>query len=179
VTVIVTDTLGAVYTASYSFDLVLTLMQIAEAIKTTISGAMTPALLVRAYGYDELPEGINDAPSLEVYWQRVTCDATTENDRTTFGGSKAAIRVKEITFFVDYIANPRNNLAENNAQLTQGASEIIDILETEAIACTLNHCPPFSLCALKVFRWTGERVTFNYGGVIYYGARFEIPIRVW
>lgn len=180
VTVIVTTAGGSSYTATYTPVLTLSLMQICDAIETTISPQMTPALMTRSYGYDDIPEGINDAPSLMVYWQSVVCDVTTQNDRLTFGGGiKNPVRVKEMVFYVDYIANPRNNLAQNNAQLTRGASEIIDILETEALACTLHHCPPFSLCALKTFRWSGERVTFDYGGVVYYGARFQITIRVW
>jgi hypothetical protein len=173
----VTTTLG-VFTETYAVTMSLTLMQIANAIKDTLEASMSAALLIRTYGYDELPEGINDAPSLEVYWQRVICDPTGETDRFTLGPD--AIHVKEMTFYVDYIANPRNNLAENNDQLTQGSSEIIDILEGEALSCAGDgHCPPFGLCALKTFHWLGERVAFQYGGVTYYAARFEIVVRTW
>jgi hypothetical protein len=160
-----------------NLTLSLTLMQIAEAIKNTIANAMTPTLLARAYGYDHLPEGVNDAPSLMVYWQSVVNDKYTDTDRTTFGG----VRVKEFMFRVDYYQNPRNNMEENNAKLTYGAVEIIDILEQQALGCTPGggHCPPFGLCGLKTFRWSGERVTFDYGSVRYYGARFEIVVRVF
>jgi hypothetical protein len=173
----VVDTLGVTWTATYTPALTLSLGRIADAIKDTLTAEMDADLLTRAYGYDELPEGINDAPSLEVYWQRVLDDATTDTDRFTFGAP--AVRVKEITFYVDYIANPRNNLAENNAQLTAGASQIIDILETEDLTCAGNHCPPFGQCGIKTFRWSAERVSFLYGGVTYYAARFEIVVRVW
>lgn len=168
---------GGSATDTYILSVGFTLMQIAEAIKDTLTASMTPALLTRAYGYNELPEGVNDAPSLMVYWQSVVNDRYTDTDRTSF----TAVRVKEFVFHVDYYQNPRNHLDENNDMLTQAASEIIDILEQEALGCSAagGHCPPFGLCGLKTFRWTGERVTFDYGGVLYYGARFIITVRVF
>ena len=177
-TVSVTVTAGGVdYSEDYDVTLTLALAQICTAIKETLEDGMSAALLARAYNFDELPEGINDAPSLMVYWQGVTNDALRqETDRWTFAGR----RVKDMVFHVDFFANPRNNLEENNETLTNAASEIIDILEMESMECVeYGHCPPFGLCALKSFHWTGERVVFDYGGVIYYGARFVLTVRTY
>lgn len=176
VTVTIANPCGSV-SDTETVDIIFTLAQIADAIKNTLATSMSAAYLSRAYGYDELPEGINDAPSLMVYWQSVINDAFTDTDRTTM---KGAVKCKEIVFYVDYVANPRNNLAENNALLTGAASEIIDILEMNAATCTYPaHCPPFGLCGLKNFKWQGERVTLDYGGALYYAARFIITVRVF
>lgn len=162
---------------SETVSIKFTLMQIADAIKDTLEANMSTALLTRAYGYNELPEGVNDAPSLMVYWQSIVNDRYTDTDRTTM---KGGVKVKELDFYVDYYVNPRNNMQQNNDYLTQAASEIIDILEEESLGCTYpDHCPPFGLCGLKNFRWSGERVTFDYAGATYYGARFIITVRVF
>lgn len=177
-TVSVTITAGGVdYTADLDLNLTLALSQICTAIKDTLEGAMSASLLARAYNFDELPEGINDAPSLMVYWQSTVNDALRgETDRWTFANR----RVKDLAFHVDFFANPRNNLDENNATLTEAASEIIDILEMEALSCAeYKHCPPFGLCGLKTFLWQGERVVFDWGGVLYFGARFIITVRTY
>lgn len=167
---------GVDYTADLDLDLTLALSQICTAIKDTLEDAMSPELLDRAYNYDELPEGVNDIPSFMVYWHSVTDEPGGGTDRHTFGGR----RIKDLVFYVDYFANPRNNLDENNELLTNAASEIIDILEMESLACVeYGHCPPFGLCALKSFQWSGERVIFDYGGVTYYGARFVITTRTY
>jgi len=174
---VVISTAGADYTDTYDVNLTLALSQICTAIKNTLQASMSSSLLARAYNFNELPEGVNDAPSLMVYWQRVVNDARRgETDRWTFAGR----RVKDMVFHVDFFANPRNNLDENNATLTEAASEIIDILEMQTQICTeYAHCPPFGLCGLKSFHWEGERVVFDYGGVIYYGCRFIITVRTY
>jgi hypothetical protein len=177
ITLTVTNALGS---AADTLDVVLTLhlSQIAEAIQDTLETNMSATLLTRVYGWDELPEGIQDTPSLAVYWQQVTNDAQTSTDRTTF----SKVRVKELIFHIDYFASARNQLAEDNERLTNAASQIIDILETEAAAACAtgaSHCPPFGLCALKTFRWWGERVVYDYGGILLYGARFYITLLVY
>lgn len=164
---------------SLAVALTLHLAQIAEAIQTTLETNMTAALLTRVYGWDELPEGVNDTPSLMCYLQRANADAITDTDRYSFSG----VRNKSLTFNIDYFASVRNNLQENNERLTNAMTEIIDILETASSGACVNgsgHCPPFGLCALKTFQWNCERVIFeNYGGIDYYGARCEVIFRVF
>jgi hypothetical protein len=177
VTCTVSNCGGAVVSNSVIVNADLTLIQIAQAIKNTFESHMTAPYLARAYGYNQLPEGINDAPALLVYWNSIENDHYTDTDRTTFH----ATRVKALSFNVDYIVNPRNNLAENNSMITSGANEIINILEQESLGCAADggHCPPFGLCGLKGFRWEGRLAMLDYGAVTYYGARFVITLRVF
>lgn len=175
ITVTASNPAGEV-TDTYSVDLDLTYMQIAEAIKTTVEDNMSADLLSRAYGYDELPEGIQDYGSIMVHWQSTELPYT-DTDRHTF----EPFDVPEILFYLDYVQSPRNHLAENNAALTEAASELHNIIANEsAEACNEDgQCPPFGLCALKNFTWRAERVILDYGGVLYYAARFEIRIRIF
>jgi hypothetical protein len=167
---------------SVNVTLTLNLSQICDAIDTTITSQMTDEgsiqLVPRAYGWDNLPEGINDQPALLTRWaETIPVDATTDTDRTTFGG----IRQKDIVFYADYVVSTRNNLAENNQRLTLGVSQIHDILEQGEFACTSDggNCPPFGLCALKSFKWGAEQVSLEHGGILYYTARFTITVRVY
>jgi len=175
ITVTASNPAGEV-TDTYDVDLDLTYMQIADAIKETVADNMSDDLLSRAYGYNELPEGIQDYGSIMVHWQATELPYT-DTDRHTF----APFDVPEILFYLDYVQSPRNHLAENNDMLTQAASELHNIIANESIeACNEDgQCPPFGLCALKNFTWRGERVILDYGGVLYYAARFEIRIRVF
>ena len=159
-------------------ELTLHLSQIADAIQDTLEANMSAVLLARVYGWDELPEGVNDAPSLMCYWQSGRADAVTETDRFSFAG----VRNKELIFNVDYYASTRNHLGQDNARLTNAMSEIIDFLETASSGACVDgtgQCPPFGLCALKTFQWSCERVIFDYGGVEYYGARCAITFRAF
>lgn len=178
ITCTVSNACGSAVSATTFLFLELTLADIAEAMQDDFEAWMSPSLLERVYGWDELPEGVQDPPALMIYWQSIQNDALTNTDRTTFDGNT---KVKEIVFHVDYYAGTRNHLDENNERLMQGANEIIDLLETEIVGgCNDGgHCPPFGLCALKEFRWEGERVIFDYGGVLFYGARFRIIFRVY
>ena len=160
---------------SESVTLDLTYMQIADAIKDTVEAAMSADLLKRAYGYDAIPEGIQDYGAILVHWQ-ATEILYSDTDRYTFGPGG----VTELLFYCDYVQNPRNHMEENNDLLTQAASELHNIFATESTsACADGQCPPFGLCALKNFTWRGERVILDYGGVLFYAARFEIRIRLF
>ena len=112
-TLTVVVTIGGVdSTETLDVNVTLSLGQICTAIKDTLEGAMCSDLLARAYDFNEIPEGVNDAPSLMVYWQNTVNDALRgETDRWTFANR----RVKDMVFHVDYYANPRNNLARLNS----------------------------------------------------------------
>ena len=145
----------------------ITIAQMADALTTTLGAAATVA---RAESYDELTEGIHDYPMLQVYWQGTANDVSGNDDRTTYRGG---VRQKEYTFYCDYYARPRSELAEDNAAVTNGADALEAVLEVQ------NTKPYFGLAGIKAFRWTGERVAFDYGGTLYAGCRYVLTLRVF
>lgn len=160
--------------ATYTVTIKLTLGQIARAIASTLESYITDAtILARMFEYDELPEGVQDYPSILVYWEAVANDVTTANDRHTMGPTEARHN-QELTFHIDYYARQRSQVDESMDATMTGASEIIDALEDPD-----TLCPPFGLCGLKTFRWEGRRVVFEHGSVLFPGARFIVYIRIF
>lgn len=147
-------------------------VSIAE-ICDAITETLTPAVgLARAQSYDELSEGMNDLPALQVYPEMGNQDPSGNADRTTF---RAAVRQTELTIFADYYARQRSHIGEDMAALVSGIDAIVDELEKQ------DTKPYFGLEGIKAFSWSFRRVTFVYGDpqVSYIGARFEIKVRVF
>lgn len=151
----------------------ITLAQICDAVETALSAATTLTGAGRTQSYNELTEGINDFPTLQVYPESGSTDATTGNAQKTFGGEK---RVSEIVIHADYYACQRRHLAEDMRRLVNGIDAITDVLEAQQ-----NTNQFFSLNGIKSFSWSWSRVTFVYGDALqpYIGARFVIIVRVW
>ncbi len=150
----------------------ITLAQICDAIEGTLSTAL-PAT-GRSQSYDELTEGINDIPTLQVYPESGRQDAITGNAQHSFGGN---IRVSEIIIHADYYASQRRHLSEDMKRMVDGIDLITNVLEAQK-----NTGEFFGLDGIKSFGpWSWSRVTFVYGdnSQPYIGVRFVIPVRVF
>lgn len=136
---------------------------ILDAIESTLAAN---SLLKRAMKFDELTEGANDLPMIQVYPEAGEQDAGNENDRTTFGGG---VRQTKFTVNVDLYARQRSQLAEDMAKLVALIDEMQTILDAQ-------DGTPFNLPDINAFHWTWQRVTFVYGDpqVSYVGARYVI-----
>lgn len=147
----------------------ITLAQILDAVEASLSTAPT---LARSMSYDELTEGINDTPLLQVYPESGDQDPTDNTDRTTF---KAGVRQTNILINCDYYAQQRKHIGEDMAALVDGIDAMTNIFEAQ------DAKPYFGLIGIKAFHWSWQRVVFNYGdpAINYVGARFTITIRVF
>jgi len=146
----------------------ITLAQICDAIESTLDNSTT---LTRSQSYDELTEGIHDTPLLQVYPQSGVQDPDGTTDRTTFS---AVVRQTEIVIHADYYAAERGaSIGEEMSRLVDGIDAMTEIFEGQ------DQKPYFGLEGIKAFAWRWERVTFDYGGVSYVGARFFITLRVF
>ena len=147
-----------------------TLDELIDAIETTLSAA---ASLVRSQTYDELSEGMQDTPTLQVYIdENLGTDFTGNTDRATFGNRTTHKRhsFKEYVIIADYYANQRANIGEDMGRLVTGINELEDILDYQ-------DYPLFGLSFVTSFRWSWKRVTFDNGGVDFVGARFRLIVR--
>lgn len=147
----------------------VTLGQILDAVKNTLAVAPT---LARSMSYDELTEGINDTPLLQVYPEAGDQDPAGNADRTTFA---AGVRQTNLTINCDYYAKTRNHIGEDMAALVNGIDAMSNIFEAQ------NTKPYFGLVGIKAYHWSWQRVIFEYGDsqIRYMGARFTVTIRVF
>lgn len=147
----------------------ITLAQILDAVEASLSAAPT---LARSMSYDELTEGINDTPLLQVYPEAGDQDPSGNADRTSF---QAGIRQTNLTINCDYYAQQRKHIGEDMAALVDGIDAMTNIFEAQ------DKKPYFALVGIKAFHWSWQRVVFNYGdpNINYVGARFTLTIRVF
>ena len=145
----------------------ITIAQMCDAVNATLG---TAASLSRSQSYDELTGGMNDTPTLQVYWESTVCDVGGNNDRTSFRGG---VRQKEYTLHADIYANQLKNVGPDNELVVNLADEIEDILEAQ------DTKPYFGLAGIQAFRWEATRVIFSYDGVSFPGARYIITLRVF
>lgn len=147
----------------------ITTAQILDAIEATLSVAPT---LARSMSYDELTEGINDTPLLQVYPESGDQDPAGNTDRTTF---KAGVRQTNLTINCDYYAQQRKHIGEDMAALVDGIDAMTTIFEAQ------DTKPYFGLDGIKAFHWAWQHVTFEYGeaSIKYVGARFTLTLRVF
>ena len=147
---------------------------VVKAVATTLSAA---ASLKRTQQYDEISEGMQDSPTLQVWPAGNTGTSwNSQTDRLTFRGPigadpAAQHSVKEYTIHADVYCRQRAHINEDMAQVVTTVNEIEDILDDLAY-------PLFGLGSMYSFRWSWNYVTFDYGGVMYVGARFVITVRM-
>jgi hypothetical protein len=147
----------------------ITLAQICNAIESTLAAATTVA---RSESYDELTEGVQDFPMLQVYPEAGNVDAVGSTDRTTL---QAGCRQTSVTIHADYYARQRSQLDEDMKALVNGIDALTNVLEQQ------DTKPYFGLDGIRAFRWEWRRVTFVYGdgGQPMVGARFVLTVRVF
>ena len=147
---------------------------IVNAVETTVSVALS---LRRSQSYDELTEGIHEYPLLQVYPSGNTGTAwNSETDRYTFRGPvgpdpAAHHSVKEYLINVDVYARQRSHINEDMKQVVDTVNEIEDILDDQAY-------PVFGRDDIFSTHGAWNYVMFDYGGVLFAGARFIITVRV-
>lgn len=132
--------------------------------------AATCPSLTRTQSFDELTEGMQDTPAIQVYPESgdpVSADSETQ----TFTMRAGVIQAVHV-IHVDYYARQRSHIGEDMAALVAGLDEIYDALESAG-------CPPFGLEGVKSYTWSWQRSAFEYGGVLYMGARFTLRLRTF
>lgn len=147
----------------------ITIAQMVDAVELTLSAALTTGV---SQSYDGLTEGVNDLPTLQVYWESCNQDAQTGTNMSTFqGGTKQTSTV----IHADYYARQRSQIGEDMKALVDGTDAIIEVLERQ------NKSPFFDLGGIKNFKWSASRVIFTYADeqIKYMGARFIIELRTY
>jgi hypothetical protein len=144
------------------------------AINSAIEAALAAATgLTYSQDYNELTEGMQDIPTLQVYWfSGPKTDPTSGSAQTTFG---AGVRQKSITFHADLYARQRSHIGEDMAALLPLVDAIHNVLESQ-------QKPYFGLAGIKAIEsWDPRQVIFEYGDqqINYVGARFVIQVRVF
>lgn len=117
-----------------------------------------------------LSDGMNDTPTLQVYWDEESTDIASETDRTTF---QAGVRQSELVYFADAFVKQRESIGEDMARVYPIAQSVRGILAAQ------NVKPYFGLDGIKSFRWRAQRVLIDYAGISYIGIRFTLTIRVF
>lgn len=148
----------------------ITIGQILDAIEATLSTAPT---LARSMSYDELTEGINDTPLLQVYQHSGDQDPSGNTDRTTF---LAGVRQTNLIVYCDYYAQQRKHIGEDMKALVDGIDAMSNIFEAQ------DSKPYFGLNGIQSFHWSWESIpnmTYGDPNIFYVCARFTLEIRVF
>jgi hypothetical protein len=121
----------------------------------------------RVQDYDELSEGINDTPLIQVYPVRGQGNSGA-GDRLTFTGG---MRRTGMTVIIRAYARRRAMLAEDmNAQI-----KLIDAID-EVLASQAGSL--FGMESVMAAHWTWERATYAVADAEYAGAEFTLDIYV-
>jgi hypothetical protein len=133
--------------------------------------------LRRVQNYDELTEGMNTLPTLQVYPENWETDVASDGtERSTFVDGSTGVpghRQTELLVRLDLYARRRSQLDEDWGE----AIDLADLIDTQ-----LNEqgsCPFFDQTGIRAFSWTCTRVVFDYASVLYTGFRFELTIRIF
>lgn len=148
----------------------ITIKQVTQAIRATLSSAYS---LVRTYSGRDMPEGIQDTPSIAVYAVDGETDKRSDNaERTTYRGG---VRVAGMTINVDVYVRQRSHMGDDMALTDDVADEIYRILEAQ------TEKPYFELEGIKGFRWRWQRVIFSYGDpeIKFVGVQFVLSLTIF
>jgi len=149
-----------------------TIADLCDAIKDTLGVASS---LARSQSYDELTEGMQDYPTLQVYPEaNTTTDWTGETDRITLSGKHS---IKEYMIHCDLLARPRSQIDEDMAQLVTTIDELENILDNQKYRVSGVGDGLFGRRYITSFQWSWHRAMFLYAGVEYMGARFVLTVR--
>ena len=147
-------------------------------VKAVGTALFAAASLRRTQQYDQITEGMQDYPTLQVWPVSNTGTSwNSQTDRLTFGGPVGPdlaiqkLSVKEYLIYADLYVQQRAHIGESMSKLVATIDELENILDTQP-------CPPFGLDSLFSFQWRWDHATFDYGNVLYVGARFIITIRM-
>jgi len=146
-------------------------------ICTAIADEMATITSIKSVqDYDELKEGQQTLPALQVLAESWETDISSETDRTTFVDATTGIpglRQCEVTVVLALLVRQRSQLNEDWREAVDVASDVQDKLEEQ------GACPIFGLDGIGSFHWRADRVVWDYAGVLYTGYRFTLNLRVF
>lgn len=143
---------------------------------TTINSGIEDTLaaatgLTYSQDYDELTEGMQDTPTLQVYWAATATDVASGSAQSSFRGK---VRQTRLTFHADLYAQQRAHIGEDMAALLP----LIDAIQTEIEAQQVQ--PYFGVSGIQAIEdWSAQQLIFEYATLMYIGARFVIRVRVF
>lgn len=140
-----------------------------------VTGPLGANGLHQVQNYNELTEGINDAPLAQIYWESLNSPGIGEMPVTTLPTKRPT---RDLLFRVDVFVQRRNNIDENMKNVVVWADRLWDKIEE-----TLIICGYFGDKSIYVISWNAQRVVFDYGStntasMLYPGVRCEINVRV-
>jgi hypothetical protein len=160
----------------------ITLMDICDGIADAFDGAAVvlnagvPAVTIDAQSYDEITEGMQNTPVVQVWPTDSLTDATTDTDRTTF---KGCVKHGQYQFTVRGFARPRSQVGEDMEATVRMWDALEAILEEEGTDCTGagGTCTFFGVSGIRSMSWSAASPqVYVYGGAPYVG--FEMTIQV-
>jgi len=123
--------------------------------------------------YDDLTEGMNNLPAVQVYWEEDDDKSSTygKSDRMTFGGNVGQC----FTFHVDVYARRRSNIGQDMA----ATLPLVDTIDAK-IRAQVGSSAPFGV-AIQSFQWEWSRCVFEYGAKdrTYMGARCVLKVETY
>jgi hypothetical protein len=139
-----------------------------------VNGVLGANGLHQVQNYDELTEGINDAPLAQIYWESLNSPGIGEVPAYTLPTKRFS---RDLLFRVDVYVTRRNHLDENMRNTVIWADRLWDKIEE-----TLLICSAFGDDAIWIINWSMQRVVFSYGNtsppLLYPGVRCELTVRV-
>ena len=163
----------------------ISIMDICDGIAATFNGTVVtlnvgaPAVAVIAQSYDQITEGLQNTPTVQVLPDDSLVDAATDTDRTTF---KGCIKHGTYRFSVTGYARQRSHVGEDMEASIRLWDALEFILEEEGTDCTAasGTCTFFGVPQIKGIAWTGRgRVALVYGGAEYIGCEITIDVEVF
>jgi len=151
----------------------VTIAQICDAVASTLSATTG---LLRTQSYDELTEGMQTLPTLQVYPESWETSMDSATDRISFVDANTGIpghRYTEIVLFLDLICRQRSHLGEDWGEAVEMADNLDNQLNLE------GDCPHFGLAGIRSFRWSAQRVLFPYSETGNVGFRFTLTVRIF
>ena len=150
------------------------LQAICNAIETTLAPAVT-----YTQSYNELTEGMNDTPRLQVYPNSGTSVIGGQsNDRSTF---RAGVRQASIEVYADLYATQRSEIGEDMGILVPLIEAVIAEIEKQDTRPYFGLLDASGRPAIDGFNWRWDRAIFVYNDTqqTFAGARFTFNIRVF
>ena len=156
----------------------VTIGAICDGVASTLSAT---AGLNRTQSYDQMTEGMNTLPTLQVYPESWETSSGSDTDRISFVDAATGIpghRHTTVTLHLDLIVRQRSQLGEDWGEAVDMADALDNQLNLE------GDCPHFGVAGIRAFRWTSQRVLFEYGQdsqgrpLLYTGFRFILTVEV-
>lgn len=123
---------------------------------------------------EEITPGVPETPMLKIYASDGDTSNGGETDRATFDGT---VRITRFVVEVEGYARQRSELGEDLLAQIRLMDAIDDRLTQQ------TRQPYFGLTAIKAFKWSWERTTFQFGdqtpGALYAGVSVEIELFVY